>query len=346
MYQDPVAVAVSYGRQLLAHIVIDDVHMYVLEQSISLLEPPSPQRIKTWVGIKLVPTANTTNFSRSSRSSFCESEQAPEEASGRREEFIDWLTPINFEARQTHLTRTEHLGVGQWLLNSNEYQSWVIGSGQTLFLPGAPGSGKTLLASTVVGDLKSRFWADRNVGIAYFYLDSQCREEQKNPGGLLLSLVKQLLQRKRTLPYAIEDHLFSRSTSWGQPHWLEPDWLDILELLRLTVREFSRVFVVVDALEDCIASCRKAFLRELRKLQARYEVNIFTTSRYAADLIGQFHDAVQLDILATDEDLRTFVAENMLRLPSFVPASDDLQAEILSKVVSLANRRSVISLRP
>ncbi|KAK4165515.1 ankyrin repeat-containing domain protein [Cladorrhinum sp. PSN259] len=303
VYQDLVAVAVSYGRQLLAHIVSD-------------MEQISSSR---------------------------ELEQAPEEAPGRREEFIDWLTPINFEACQTHHTRMGHLGAGQWLLNFNEYQSWVKGSGQALFLPGAQGSGKTLLASTVVEDLKSRFWADRNVGIAYFYLDSQCREEQKKPEDLLLSLVKQLLQRKRKLPHAIEDDLFSHYTYSDKPRWLEPDWLDVLELLRLTVREFSQVFVVVDALDDCIASCRKAFVRELRKLQARYAVNIFATSRYAADLTGQFHDAVQLDILTADEDLRAFVAENMPRLPSFVRASDVLQAEILSKVVSSANRSFLLA---
>ena len=169
-----------------------------------------------------------------------------------RGHFLRWLTYIDFGARQSHHIKTRHSETGRWLLNSTEYHSWVGNPGQTLYCTGLPGVGKTVLTSIVVEDLELRFGTTENVGIAYFYLDSQYPAEQ-SPEGLLLSLVKQLAQRKQTMIQSIED-------SFSDHHLhLRPDWLDILKMLDLTVREFSRVFLVVDALEDCVSACRKAF---------------------------------------------------------------------------------------
>ena len=141
-------------------------------------------------------------------------------------------------------------------LVSNRYQSWVENPGLALLCQGEPGAGKTVLASAVVQDLEVRFGRNKDVGIAYFYLDSQRREEQKKPGELPLSLVKQLLQCRSTLPRGVGDRYRYTSAFWNPPGWLE-----ILTLLGLVVGEFARVFVVVDALDEGCASYRTAFLR-------------------------------------------------------------------------------------
>ena len=52
---------------------------------------------------------------------------------------------------------------------------------------------------------------------------------------------------------------------------------------------------------------------------------------------------MHLEIRADDEDLRTYAAQTMLCLPSFVQNNDYLQTEIIAKVVQLANGRFVVN---
>lgn len=277
---------------------------------------------------------------RPSDCSSSESEQDVEEGhvNSQREEIISWLTPMDFTACQTYYSRIKHPGTCQLFLDSNHYQSWVKRPGLALVCQGEPGAGKTVLASTVVEDLEARFGGNKDVGVAYFYLDYQRRGEQNKPEELLLSLLKQLLQRRSTLPHGIGDAYWHRRAFWNRP-----SWLDILKLLRWAVGEFARVFVVVDALDEGLANCRTAFLRELQKLQVQFAASIFTTSRHAVSGTCRFRDSVQLRIRAPDEDLQRYIADNMPRLSSFTHASDEIQTAIVSGVVSSAKGRYVIN---
>jgi hypothetical protein len=108
-----------------------------------------------------------------------------------RQAILDWITPINYDPQQSDFITRRQAGTGQWLLDSAKYQAWLITSKQTLFCPGIPGAGKTILTSIVVNDLNTRFTANQNVGIAYLYCNFRQRDEQ-SAEGLLASLLKQL----------------------------------------------------------------------------------------------------------------------------------------------------------
>src|SRR5438045_2885380 len=80
---------------------------------------------------------------------------------------LDWLTPVNYASQQNDYLRRRQSGTGQWLLDSEEYQAWLKTSKQTLFCPGIPGAGKTILTSIVISDLCNKFHNDITIGIAY-----------------------------------------------------------------------------------------------------------------------------------------------------------------------------------
>jgi Ni2+-binding GTPase involved in maturation of urease and hydrogenase len=60
---------------------------------------------------------------------------------------------------------------------------------QTLFCPGIPGAGKTILTSIVVENLLTRFKDEPSVKIAYVYCNFRSQDQQRVED-LLASLLK------------------------------------------------------------------------------------------------------------------------------------------------------------
>ena len=81
----------------------------------------------------------------------------------------DWLTPIDNAPQQNDFISRRQEGTGGWLLHSEEFQRWIDQKDQTLFCPGIPGAGKTMITSIVVDNLYTRFENDGSIGIAYIY---------------------------------------------------------------------------------------------------------------------------------------------------------------------------------
>jgi hypothetical protein len=106
-------------------------------------------------------------------------------------DILDWLTPIDYILQQSDFISRRHAGTGQRLLDSTEFQTWLEKDKQTLFCPGIPGAGKTILTSIVIDGLNTRFQSNTNVGIAYIYYNFRQQDEQKSED-LLAILLKQL----------------------------------------------------------------------------------------------------------------------------------------------------------
>jgi hypothetical protein len=96
----------------------------------------------------------------------------------------------------------------------------------------------------------------------------------------------------------------------------------------------SRVFIVVDALDECQASdrCRSKFLSEIFCLQAKTRINFFATSRRIPDIEKEFKIFPSREILASDRDVRRYLDGHMSQLPEFVSKRPDLQEEIKTKI--------------
>jgi hypothetical protein len=117
---------------------------------------------------------------------------------------LNWLTPIDYAKQQSDFISRRQEGTGQWLLDSNQFQNWVIQSNQTLFCPGIPGAGKTMSAAIVIDELYTIFQNDASIGIAYVYCNFRRQHDQK-PVDLLSSLLKQLIQERSLMPERINE---------------------------------------------------------------------------------------------------------------------------------------------
>lgn len=246
-----------------------------------------------------------------------------------RQTILDWLTPIDYTPQQNDFITRRQEGTGQWLLESAEYQAWLRTNGQRLFCPGIPGAGKTILTSIVVNDLNSRSHRDSKTGVAYIYCNFR-RQHEQNIDNLLGSLLKQLAENLSTLPESVKD-LYERHNKKRT----RPVFDEISRTLQSVATIYSRVFIVIDALDECQVSdgCRMRFLTEILNLQAKSGLNIFATSRFIPDITEKFEGCASLEIRASDEDVRRYLDSHIFRLPGFVRHSQKLQDEIKTAIV-------------
>ena len=199
-----------------------------------------------------------------------------------------------------------------------------------LFCPGIPGAGKTILTSIVIDHLSTRFQNDIDIGIAYVYFNYKQNVNKQNVENLLSSLLKQLSQERPPLldsVKALYDQHRKKQT--------RPSINDLSVALQSVAAVYSRVFIIVDALDECQASdgCRATFLTEIFSLQTKTRANLFTTSRSIPEITEMFKHSMSLEIRANGEDVRRYLEGHMSKLPTFVGRSSDLQEEIKTSVV-------------
>ena len=256
----------------------------------------------------------------------------------RHSQILDWLSPDDFSAQQTDLFRRCKEGTGQWLLNSHEFKLWLRGEKPTLFCPGIPGAGKTMLTSLVVHNLQEMFGHDASVGIACIYCNFK-RQADQTVDHLLASLLKGLLRGQPNFPQDVE-LLRQRHKSKGS----RPSIIELSDTIKAITRDYSRIFLVIDALDECTgAGARSRLLKEIASLQDHLNVSFFATSRFLPEILEEFKDQLTLEIRATDGDVRTYITDRMTELPAFVRRNNMLQEEIVSEVTAAVDGMSVIS---
>ncbi|KAI0428933.1 ankyrin repeat-containing domain protein [Xylaria sp. FL1042] len=247
-----------------------------------------------------------------------------------RQIILDWITPIDYTSQQSDFINRRQVGTGEWLLGSAEFRSWIQDENQTLFCPGIPGAGKTFLTSIIVDNLHSRFNDEPDVGVAYLYCSFRRADDQKAED-LLASLLKQLAQKRSSLPDSVvslyRHHKKERkSLSFNQ----------ISNTLRFVAAMYSQVFIVVDALDECPVYSSSRFLSEIFTLQATCTANIFATSRFIPEIVQKFEHGMSLEIRASKQDIYSYVDGHMLHLPSFVKRNHELQEEIKGEIFNVA----------
>lgn len=246
-----------------------------------------------------------------------------------RETIVNWLTPIDYAAQQSDIISRRQSGTGKWLLNSNQFQEWLINNKQTLFCPGIPGAGKTMIASIIIDHLCTKFQNDASISIAYLYCNFR-RQHEQNPADLLVNLLKQLIQRRPFVPENVKSlydyHKHKRT---------HPSFEEISKVLYSIAAHYSRAFIIIDALDECKASngSRRKLLSEIFNLQAKTGISLFATSRFIPEIVKEFEGSISLEIRASDEDVRSYLKGHIFRLPLCVTRSHDLQEEIETKVI-------------
>ncbi|KAJ5364795.1 uncharacterized protein N7496_010508 [Penicillium cataractarum] len=244
-------------------------------------------------------------------------------------DIFNWLTPVNYGSPQSDNLRRRQAGTCQWFLDSAEYQTWLNADKETLFCPGIPGAGKTVLTAIVVNDLHNRFQSDTSVGIAYIYCNFRQWTEH-NFEHFLATLLKQLIQERCSLPDSVKTLYHNHSNKQTRPSFSE-----ISQVLHSVSAMYLRLFIIVDALDECqvFDGCQAKLLSEIFSLQNECGANISVTSRYVPEVMRKFEVNTSIEIRASDHDVRKYLDGNLSQLPAFVTNSPELQEEVKTEIV-------------
>ena len=190
-----------------------------------------------------------------------------------------------------------------------------------------------MITSIIIDHLCNRFQNDGNVGIAYLYCNFRRQQEQK-PADLFASLLKQLVQKQPSVPESIKGLYMCHKDRRTRPSSDE-----ILKVLPSVIRDYSRTFIIIDALDECQVSngVRRILLSKIFNLQAKTAVSLFATSRFIPEIEKEFERGkrgLSLEIRASDEDVQRYLDGHMFQLPSFVSNNLHLKEEIKTAIVN------------
>ncbi|RYP23580.1 hypothetical protein DL767_008772 [Monosporascus sp. MG133] len=254
---------------------------------------------------------------------------------------LDWLTGIDFASQQSDFINRRQAGTGQWLLDSPEFQAWLQTDKQTLFCPGIPGTGKTILTSIVVNELTTHFGDNKSIGVVYIYCNFRRQDEQKAQD-LLASLLKQLTQGCSSLPNSVRSLHHDHKDKQTRPSFEE-----ISRAIRSVAALYSRVFIIVDALDEAPFEDRDKFLEAMSNLQQEGQArsNIFATSRpeVGSHFAEHFEGYMSKEIRAADNDVLSYINGRLstIRRPR-LSKFPDLQDAIRKQVVKAADGMYVV----
>jgi hypothetical protein len=238
---------------------------------------------------------------------------------------VDWISPTDYPAQQSDIISRRQEGTGQWFLDAPEFTGWLSGSKETLFCPGIPGAGKTIVAAIAIDHLLKSVQSS-SVAVAYVYCNYKSRDEQ-DATSMLAAILKQLVQSRPSIPEPVKN-LHNQHAGRGT----RPSLNEVFNALQ-ELANSSTIYIVVDALDECHDDNRRQVLAKLRDLQAGRDLRLMATSRFIPEIVDGFREALSLEVRASDGDVKRFVAGQTYRLPNCIQRNLALQNLVQEKIV-------------
>ncbi|KAJ6587765.1 hypothetical protein B0H10DRAFT_1831473 [Mycena sp. CBHHK59/15] len=169
---------------------------------------------------------------------------------------------------------------------------------------------------------------DENMGVGCVYLNHKETETQ-SPENLLAGFWRQLAGK--IVPASVHK-LYNRHYQ----RCTRPSIDDIQEVLASTILEYSKVYLIVDALDEYPDDQRNSLLASLSGLGSKDSI-MLTSRPHVKDHESLFPDMCMLEIRAREDDLRRHLDVEMTkstRLARYIDKNPELRDEIMKAVVS------------
>ncbi|KAK6525247.1 hypothetical protein TWF694_005393 [Orbilia ellipsospora] len=220
----------------------------------------------------------------------------------------EWLDPTRYDDSDSEYKKhsSMHLaGTGSWLPASEAFLKWHSSQDDgLLWIRGIPGSGKSVFAAQLVGQLKRE-----NHPVLYFFF-RQIIDANHNAEAALRDWLDQILVFSPLLQVKLKNHLTRRRETLSMA--------DLWNLLRIGLSQLPKAYLVVDALDEMDQDQDlEPFLKALAELGEWLpsRVKVIMTSRPIAYIERYLKDAkpinIRLEEKMVDIDIATYVRHRL-----------------------------------
>lgn len=215
-----------------------------------------------------------------------------------------------------------------WLENHASYNSWLDDSGSTVLgVTGPPGSGSTHLSSHILHLLLSRNPDTQAVFLSFSFYRWDARRNSER--SLVTSLIRQLL--------LLRPGFFRRMTKVSERLLRQPpvSCAQLWALFRhlLTIPSHSRVFLVLNAVDQCLQPIAGTLCQLTTITSEAVPLKIVTTSFKPLDMPpGVSFRGVSLKDAGWAQAIRNMAAERAARIVKVRPVWKDQEDDIAKKI--------------
>jgi Cdc6-like AAA superfamily ATPase len=244
-----------------------------------------------------------------------------------REQVLDWLCSHDYSNQLKINIDLHQAGTGLWFFKHHHFMDWKNSSGSsTLFCPGGPGTGKTVISAQVVMHLQNSF-PDIGKPILYIFCDYKMRPDQKIDD-LLASLVRQL----GFFSGDVFETLKLLCSKYKTKNLRLPQ-KDLLEELEKALKLVGDTYIIVDALDECDKEPRSRLIKELARMSSQCTIRLLATARGESDIEALFKGDSRLTIEAAEGDIKLYTERRGESFAQDLVNNQDLRAEVVRAVV-------------
>ena len=168
---------------------------------------------------------------------------------------------------------------------------------------------------------------EEDIAVAAFYCDFISQHDQ-TINNVVGAILKQLVGRGG-IPKDLREAFQKAKYEVGGRG---PRLVDLMGMLRTTIASLSRVFICIDALDECLPKCLAELFESLRDIvRESSTAKIFLTGRphVGEDVRRYFSKAVVIPISPNRDDIRNYVEMRLNRDAEPEAMSNDLRVDIM-----------------
>ncbi|MCJ1310206.1 hypothetical protein MMC25_003868 [Agyrium rufum] len=248
----------------------------------------------------------------------------------QKRDVLSWLNPPDYEIRLQWIRQGWASGTGGWFLDRIRCLGYLDDTpGATIWVHGAPGCGKTVLASFAVDETQKV--GERQDVLALYYFCTFKDQLRSSMISVLSAFVAQVLLKEPGLV----SHAFSSMASSGEDHVTSTTKL--LSLLSDLLCTFQTVWITIDALDECAdgISLLTSMVQLLQRPDLSFNLLICSRNEVAIRAKLGIYTTIHVALEATANDIATFTTFALGDLYEVLDA--DVFTDVKQKLLSGAN---------
>lgn len=247
-----------------------------------------------------------------------------------RAAILTWYKTSDPEQNQK-VSRSKHEpDTAKWIFDIKDFRNWKNNPGESLWIHGIPGAGKTILCSTIIDHMSQHHEGDPSNRVVYFYFDFADNKKQ-TVINLLKSVVYQLIAIEEVIPESAAS-LYTKCNGLQQPHLDE-----LVDVVIAEVSRTERTFLMIDALDECPKEERQLFFETFVQGSLPSNLNVLVTSRKEPDIDAalrpSFSRTICIQNAVIDADVRVHVGNAIARDARLLKWKPAIREEILNAIV-------------